>query len=407
MPTSPSKIAEVLFLALTKSERFTHLSFFVIDDTDQTFKCLRSTNDFEPKALSHETDHILLESLVESPLISLHDLLDTQADFDEMPEPVRKHRINALIQALTRLNCQFSFPLMQKNRLIGILNVADNRAAEPFSSLELHQLARATAIIASGLAASKRVQRIKDRERMSAVGEMAAGMAHEIRNPLGAIKSAAQLLVPSSNDPDGQQMIQIIVDEANRLDNVLADFLDFAKPTSATLAAVQMIKVFERSIALFSASHPHINFEVTIDEDLPLVLGNADYLHQILLNLVRNSIQAIGDQEGKITLKAKVLNEINPRVTVPSILVSVEDTGPGLSKKATENLCVPFFTTKQKGTGLGLAMCQKLLTLHGSKVEVWTEANIGTRISFRLFQYQDGVRTTNEHILRAPKWSSA
>ena len=241
---------------------------------------------------------------------------------------------------------------------------------------------------------------------MSAVGEMAAGMAHEIRNPLGAIKSAAQLLVPSSNDPDGQQMIQIIVDEANRLDNVLADFLDFAKPTSATLSAVQMSKVFEKSIALFSASHPHIIFEATSDENLPLVLGNADYLHQILLNLVRNSIQAIGDREGTITLKARVLNEINPGVTIPSILVSVEDTGPGLSKKAMEHLCVPFFTTKQTGTGLGLAMCQKLLTLHGSKVEVWTEANIGTRISFKLFQYQDGVRSTNEHILRAPNWSS-
>ena len=115
---------------------------------------------------------------------------------------------------------------------------------------------------------------------------MATGMAHEIRNPLGAIKSAAQLLTPSRHDPDSFTMLNIIIDEANRLDNVLSDFLLFARPSKAELSSLDVKDLLERIIRLVEAEITNVSFTLSLPDHLPLALGNRDQIHQVCLNLL-------------------------------------------------------------------------------------------------------------------------
>jgi signal transduction histidine kinase len=211
---------------------------------------------------------------------------------------------------------------------------------------------------------------MKERDRLAALGEMAAGLAHEIRNPLGAIKGAAQFLVPQGRGDD-DEWLQVIVEEVDRLNGVVTQFLDYSRPLKSTPAPTDVNDVLERTAKLVRAELPaSVELVLDLGARLPRVQTDAEQLKQVLINLFRNAVQAMPGG-GKIFVATSIPDEglrlLRPPDTVE---LRVRDTGPGIPEEHRENIFVPFFTTKEKGTGLGLAICQRLIRHHGGSISL-------------------------------------
>src|SRR6266851_5135072 len=242
---------------------------------------------------------------------------------------------------------------------------------------------------------SRLYERMKERDRLAALGEMAAGLAHEIRNPLGAIKGAAQYLDPASLREGDAEILQIIVEEVNRLDGVVAQFLDYSRPMSpgATekLTPTDLNDVLSRTVKLIEGSlPPNVRLELSLEPDLPRVLGDAEQLKQVFINLALNAVQAMPDG-GRLAVRTRRprqplelgLSDASPRYAADQVEVRFADTGAGIPEEAKDRIFIPFYTTKSKGTGLGLAISQRIVKAHGGSIEVQSRLGEGSEFILR------------------------
>lgn len=232
--------------------------------------------------------------------------------------------------------------------------------------------------------------RAQQHERLAAVGTLAAGLAHEIRNPLNGAQLHVSFLEralkksPAQN-PDALEAVDVVRDEIKRLARLVTDFLDFARPRPLALAETSLRALCERAVpGVTSAAQ---NAKVVLELDLPatdlVVQGDRERLQQVLLNLLQNAVEAIaqgGGSGGKVTLRARR----EPRHAV----IDVEDDGPGLPSESAP-IFDAFFSTKASGTGLGLAIVHRIVSDHGGTIDV--ESRPGrTRFRLRLPLVQQG-----------------
>jgi len=239
---------------------------------------------------------------------------------------------------------------------------------------------------------SRQYRRMQERDRLAALGQMAAGLAHEVKNPLGAIKGAAQLLSdPRDRSRHGgvdQEFVGIILEEVERLDRVVGSVLDYARPSKGELGAVDLNAVVRRTVTLLASDRAEDCEIVTeLAGDLPPVRADAEQLRQVLINLVRNAVQAMG---GQGTVRVSTATHAQPPTALTSAPagawaeVSVRDAGPGIAPQVLKNLFVPFFTTKDRGTGLGLAISQRMVEEMGGRIEVVSHLGHGATFTVLL-----------------------
>jgi signal transduction histidine kinase len=280
----------------------------------------------------------------------------------------------------------------ERRELLGLLLLVDDRVRDAFSTDEgvlLESLAVQVGVVIDN---SRQYRRMQERDRLAALGQMAAGLAHEVKNPLGAIKGAAQLL----NDPRGQsrhaeveqEFVGIILEEVERLDRVVGSVLDYARPSKGELGAVNVNAVVRRTVTVLASDRAEDCEIVTeLSDDLPLARADAEQLRQVLINLVRNAVQAMGGQ-GTVRVRTSTYSEPSSAVAgAPGgtwVEVSVRDSGPGIAPQVLKNLFVPFFTTKERGTGLGLAISQRMVEEMGGRIEVVSHVGDGATFSVRL-----------------------
>lgn len=228
-------------------------------------------------------------------------------------------------------------------------------------------------------------QQLQQSEKLASIGQMVAVLAHEIRNPLGIIKSSAEVLKKKENpDPSRiKKLSGVIVEEAGRLSNVLSDFLEFARPKLPVLRAINMHDLIdrvkrnldqelERRQVTWSEKYPE-------NEDLTL-LADPDLLYQAFLNLVMNSFEAM-DQGGEI--------KISVGCDSANLWVDFLDSGHGIRDEDMARIFSPFFTTHQMGTGLGLSVVHNIITAHGGRVDV--ESQHGNWTRFRIILPKEGA----------------
>jgi nitrogen-specific signal transduction histidine kinase len=214
---------------------------------------------------------------------------------------------------------------------------------------------------------------------------MAAGLAHEIRNPLGAIKGAAQCLDPGSIGGEDAEFVGVIVEEVNRLNGVVTAFLDYSRPLKQSFGPTDVNEVISRTVKLILNDFPsHISIALELEPALPRVDGDAEQLKQVLLNLVQNARQAIGEKPGSITIRTSKPERFGDFRSPDAVEVQVLDDGPGIPTDAQTHIFVPFYTTKQKGTGLGLAICQRIVKNHGGAITVVSKSGEGSTFFIRL-----------------------
>ena len=221
-------------------------------------------------------------------------------------------------------------------------------------------------------------QRLQQAEKMAAIGELSTYLAHEIRNPVFSIGGFANsLLRNTSLDDTGREKARIIYEESRRLDGILTSLLNFARPTEQTLAVFDPEPVARQTVELMTIGSDERGLAVVVDitPPLPHVEGNPENLKQCLINLVKNAMEAMPDG-GTVTLRAHRNNGF--------VQIDVEDTGQGIAPELHELVFSPFYTTKQQGAGLGLAMSRKVIEEMGGKVVLTSHVGKGTRISLML-----------------------
>jgi len=217
-------------------------------------------------------------------------------------------------------------------------------------------------------------EELRRSERMAALGKMAAGVAHELRNPLSSIKGLAILLKSRFQEKStDQETADILVQEVERLNRSIGELLDYARPQKLIKEDVHPEEVVRKTVSLIrmDAESVGVRVEIRMEDDLPLVLADQDKLNQVFLNLFLNSIQAM-EHGGRLDIRVATQGR--------NVLFTVKDTGCGVNKEDMPRVFDPYFTTKPEGTGLGLAMSVKIIEEHGGTMTFESEPDVGTTV---------------------------
>jgi two-component system sensor histidine kinase PilS (NtrC family) len=208
-------------------------------------------------------------------------------------------------------------------------------------------------------------QNAKRAERLAAIGELAASIAHEIRNPLGAISGSVELLeFMADPTPDQQELMGVVVREVDRLNHLITQFLEYSKPRALKGTELDPVDLVREVVSMFRAGHPDALVEFDDVEGAETRFIDHEIVRQILWNLLNNAAEA--QREGGDD--ARVRMYVGLETNSDSLVISVEDDGPGVPEDLSERIFEPFFTTKEKGTGLGLATIYRLANEHGGTI---------------------------------------
>jgi two-component system sensor histidine kinase HydH len=220
---------------------------------------------------------------------------------------------------------------------------------------------------------------IQRHDRLVALGKMAAGVAHEVRNPLSSIKGFATLL--GSRFKDGSQeheAADLLVQEAERLNRSITELLNYARPTPLKKENINLAEIIASSLKLISSDAKALEVETSLDvsPDLPSVSADRDRINQVLLNLYINGLQAMEDVGKDKFLKVSVHQAQSPGF----IEIEVQDNGKGIPAEDIDRVLDPYFTSKPDGTGLGLAMAYKIIDEHKGAIRFKSQSGQGTTV---------------------------
>ena len=220
--------------------------------------------------------------------------------------------------------------------------------------------------------------RLAQSEKLAALGQLAAQIAHEVRNPLAVIRSAAQDLGESAgNDPSARRASSFVTTEIDRLNNVITSLLTFARPLQLSPRAVSVAELLERALLLAREDLAAKQIRVQRHEprELPSVRADADLMSQVLLGLLANAGEAM-PKGGEVSVQTRAVDG--------AVEIDVADSGPGVAPELRQRIFEPFFTTRARGTGLGLAIARQIVEAHSGRIEVGERSGGGARFTVRL-----------------------
>lgn len=224
----------------------------------------------------------------------------------------------------------------------------------------------------------KMEDQVRQAEKMATIGEMAAGIAHEFRNPIAAVSGAAQLLYQDSQDqPANQKLMGIITRECDRLEQTIEDFLRFSKPAKPEKKWFSLSNVTKEAMQLLEQT-PELKNNCAVTIDIPANLdcwADVHQIKQVLLNLISNAYSIIQNKNGEILITAREYEDTDGS---EKTILEVTDNGPGIPDRIIGQIFDPFFTTRKNGTGLGLAIVKQIVESHDGDIQVKSKADHGT-----------------------------
>lgn len=222
------------------------------------------------------------------------------------------------------------------------------------------------------------VEKLNESERLANLGKMVAAVSHEIKNPLGIVRSTAEILGKriSKVAPGNEHLANIIVEETSRLDGIVREFLDFARPQDPRMEPVHLNGLVERVVRFMQpeVEKKAVELETDLAENLPDIPVDQEQIYQVLLNMILNSVQAMPDG-GKVVIGTR-MNRPDKRIEL-----TVTDNGIGMDAGKLNQIFTPFFTDKNRGTGLGLAIVKNIIEKHNGKIEVESRQGEGSRFT--------------------------
>jgi two-component system nitrogen regulation sensor histidine kinase GlnL len=231
---------------------------------------------------------------------------------------------------------------------------------------------------------------VEDRETISAFGDIAAGIAHEVKNPLGGIRGAAELLASRSEEGQTREIAEMIVREVGRIAALVDDLMVFTPGDAVRFEQVNIHRIIDEVLELVALDP--ISEEVEIqrwyDPSIPDLLADGDRLAQVFLNLCRNAVQAMAPDPGTLIVRTRM--PLDHRLSgthgdaTPTLVVEISDTGAGIPTDVLNKLATPFFTTRSDGTGLGLAVSRNWVSRHGGALRIESTVGKGTTVKVSL-----------------------
>jgi signal transduction histidine kinase len=386
-----SEMQSVVVSAIEGSRRATGAALYLRDPSGSDFALGSSFGPAAPARIDAAMARPFVDRLIAGSSLVLEELAHELSERRRMGD--KREEADERLLAAAELLGPFKQALClgihgERQELLGILLVADDRVRDAFAPDEVVLLESLAVQIGVVIENSWQYRQMQERDRLAALGQMAAGLAHEVKNPLGAIKGAAQLL----GDPGHEtklgsselEFVGIILEEVERLDRVVGSVLDYARPSKGDAGAVDVNAVVRRTLTVLASDRTEeCEIVPSLADELPAVRCDAEQLRQVLINLIRNAVQAMGGQ-GKINLTTKLRHDFSRSSdgVVPAgadwVEIAVRDEGPGIAPQVQKNLFVPFFTTKDRGTGLGLAISQRMVAEMGGRIEVASRTGVGS-----------------------------
>ena len=235
-----------------------------------------------------------------------------------------------------------------------------------------------------------RVEQLEERERLrdrlAAVGEMAAAIAHEVKNPLAGIEVMAGLLRRKiSAAPEAQKVLTDIINEAKMANKIVQEVLEFVRPIRLQVDRTAVADAVQSAIQLADTKVPRgaISVDICVPNELPLIHGDKHQLTQLFTNLLMNAYEAM-DGRGHVTITASPTRIVDGDAGREAVLVELTDEGPGMTPEIADRVFSPFFTTKPQGSGLGLAIVRKIVDAHDGSIDLQTAPGQGTKIRVML-----------------------
>lgn len=301
-------------------------------------------------------------------------------------------------EIIRQLGAELIFPLKIMNQINGTIFLGEKTDGAPFTEQELNLLSilinQATFAIEHASLYEQQTERLKKMyrtDRLATLGELAAGAAHEIRNPLTAIRSTIQYLSKDfSADPVKSEMVTELISEVERINKIVQGLLSFARPSDLNTSDINIEQLINQTLLLVTNTLRKQNVEVEFEyfTDNTTIQGDAEQLKQVFLNIILNAVEAMGKNPPERSRTLIISIEKGTPINTHSryLIISFEDSGKGIEQKNIENVFNPFFTTKEEGTGLGLAICYGIINRHEGEIEVKSVPDKGTCINIKLPQ---------------------
>jgi signal transduction histidine kinase len=280
----------------------------------------------------------------------------------------RRELAREALDRMVSVDCEVVVPLFAEERLLGWLSLG---GGEPDDYLRAEVAAALQAVGQQAVASLERIRATDEarrREALAAVGEMAAGLAHEVRNPVAAIRGAAQAITPGASAGESAEMLEVIQEETARLGRVVGEFLDYARPASPRREPVDLGETARRVVRDAGLAGLDLRIELEIDDGVARTRGDPEQIRRAFENLVRNAGEATG---GGGTLKVRIA------CSGTQVLARFEDDGPGIPDERLPTLFQPFQTSRPGGTGLGLALVHRIVETHGGEIRVDGRPGVG------------------------------
>jgi two-component system sensor histidine kinase HydH len=364
-----------LLATLERSDRVTASGIFLRENPHLGFQQAASIGLSPRPRVNLVREPHFVEALAQGEPLMLEELEKARAGAGE-----RDERVEVLCRVLADLDAQLLLPLRSGSYLLGFWTLTDSSSREPFSTPEVELLRSVAEQAAISVENSKTFERIRARDRLVDLGEMAAGLAHEVRNPLAAIRGGLALLEDSGSEEGARAEISdVIVEEIHRLDRVVGTFLDYARPSVHRVLIPDASRFVRDCVNSIARRHAKEDVELYLDVEPGLCgfTADRDRLETVIGNAVQNAYEAL---DGKGSIRVTVRPVADP-VRGPCVEIAVQDDGPGMDEETLERAFVPFYTTKHGGMGLGLALCERLTRAQGGAIEIRSRPGEGTTLT--------------------------
>jgi two-component system sensor histidine kinase HydH len=362
---------------ITEALHVDSIAFFLLKNEGDEYRPIFRTLLHDPKKYSSQ--HLFVKRMESNGrAVELEHLRESEGEVEEIDDLIEK---GWLVVA----------PIFLKGKLVGFILLGKKRSGKDYTveELEILEAFSNQAALAISRALIYRDMSLKDKqimqaEKMAAIGELAAGIAHEIRNPLGIITGSAETVRKHEDRKIREEMTKYILEESHRINGLISTFLDFARPKEPKLVSCDLREVLEKTLLLLSPQAKTLGVEIKKEiSQKPLQVSiDPDQIRQAFTNLGVNALEAM--PQGGI-LKVTILDNNRDK-----IWVRFSDTGNGISKEVAAKVFDPFFTTKEGGTGLGLSIAHRIVTQHGGEIRMEGEEGKGSTFTITLPLKREG-----------------
>jgi signal transduction histidine kinase len=295
------------------------------------------------------------------------------------------------LKIIKQLDCRLVCPLKANNQFCGVILLGEREDKKIYQAKDIETLSilldNAALAIENITYNEERVAHLKhiiQTDRLAIVGQLAAGAAHEIRNPLTSIKSAIQHIQGDIDDPKKQKIIKSAISEVNRINEILTGLLSFSRQNDPVKRKFDLTFMTDQTLQLISSTHikKQIRFITQFEKSPLYIVADQDQLKQVIMNIILNSIDAVPEENGIIRIEI----QSSMAKGVVCYTITVTDNGSGINEEQLEKIFDPFYTTKEEGTGLGLSISYGIIHRHGGNIDIRNSPDGGAQVEIQLPQ---------------------